>query len=71
MAFGEFNANSNPYEPIAPFASSPSTTTARPWFEATPKASLVPSGEKAGQTFRVVPPWRPAINLGSPPSRTR
>jgi hypothetical protein len=55
----------------SPVAVTPTILTERPRREFVPNASIVPSGEKAGQKFHTVPSRRPATNLGLPPARTR
>src|SRR4051794_40759840 len=52
---------------IAPVCVTPTTLSDRPVGDLVPYASMVPSGEKAGQTFKVLPAPLPATSLGLPP----
>jgi hypothetical protein len=56
---------------IAPVCVTPTTRSDRPVGDLVPYASMVPSGEKAGQTFQVFPAPLLATSLGLPPWRTR
>jgi hypothetical protein len=56
---------------IAPVCVTPTTRSDRPVGDLVPYASMVPSGEKAGQTFQVFPAPLLATSLGLPPWQTR
>jgi hypothetical protein len=49
---------------ISPARVTPTTLIARPRGVCVPNASFVPSGEKAGQTFQILPSRLPATSLG-------